>query len=446
MTSFKDLNLTKQILNALNDIGFTVPTPIQEKSFPIIMSGRDAVGIAQTGTGKTFSYLLPILRQITYSEQKQPRVLIIVPTRELVVQVVEEIKKLTTYMSIRTVGIYGGGNINTQKQQVYDGVDILVGTPGRMIDLTHSRTLQFKSIQKLVIDEVDEMLNLGFRAQLTQLLDMLPEKRQNLMFSATLNEDVEILIEKHFKSPEYIELISRGTPLEKIIQSAYHIPNFYTKVNLLEYFLQTDKDFSKVLLFVKNKKIADDIFEELKVEFEKEIGVIHSNKSQPQRFSAVKKFDEGEHRLLIATDIVARGLDLKDVSHVVNFDMPLKDSNAYVHRIGRTGRADKNGIAISFITKKDATIVKEIEQLMKKKIQIIEIPELVEVSDNLTQDEKPVTRTKATGKIIQVSTHSGAAFHEKKEKNKKVNLGGKRRQENKKRIAEKRNRLKSSGK
>lgn len=446
MTSFKDLNLTKQILNALNNIGYTTPTPIQEKSFPIIMSGRDAVGIAQTGTGKTFSYLLPILRQITYSEQKQPRVLIIVPTRELVVQVVEEIKKLTTYMSIRTVGIYGGGNINTQKQQVYDGVDILVGTPGRMIDLTHSRTLQFKSIQKLVIDEVDEMLNLGFKAQLTQLLDMLPEKRQNLMFSATLNEDVEILIEKHFKSPEYIELISRGTPLEKIIQSAYHIPNFYTKVNLLEYFLQTDKDFSKVLLFVKNKKIADDIFEELKLEFEQEIGVIHSNKSQPQRFSAVKKFDEGEHRLLIATDIVARGLDLKDVSHVVNFDMPLKDSNAYVHRIGRTGRADKNGIAISFITKKDATIVKEIEQLMKKKIQIIEIPELVEISDNLTQDEKPVTRTKATGKIIQVSVHSGAAFHEKKEKNKKVNLGGKRRQENKKRIAEKRNRLKSSGK
>jgi ATP-dependent RNA helicase RhlE len=446
MTSFKDLNLTKQILNALNDIGYTVPTPIQEKSFPIIMSGRDAVGIAQTGTGKTFSYLLPILRQLTFSEQKQPRVLIIVPTRELVVQVVEEIKKLTTYMSIRTVGIYGGGNINTQKQQVYDGVDILVGTPGRMIDLTHSRTLQFKNIQKLVIDEVDEMLNLGFRAQLTQLLDMLPEKRQNLMFSATLNEDVEILIEKHFKSPEYIELISRGTPLEKIIQSAYHIPNFYTKVNLLEYFLQTDKDFSKVLLFVKNKKIADDIFEELKFEFEKEIGVIHSNKSQPQRFSAVKKFDEGEHRLLIATDIVARGLDLKDVSHVVNFDMPLKDSNAYVHRIGRTGRADKNGIAISFITKKDAVIVKEIEQLMKKKIQIIEIPELVEISDNLTQDEKPVTRTKATGKIIQVSAHSGAAFHEKKEKNKKVNLGGKRRQENKRRISEKRNRLKSSGK
>ncbi len=445
MASFKDLNLSKQLLNALADIGFDTPTPIQEKAFPIILSGRDAVGIAQTGTGKTFAYLLPILRQLSYSEQRQPRVLIVVPTRELVMQVVEEIKKLTTYMSVRTVGVYGGGNINTQKQQVYDGVDILVATPGRVIDLTHSRTLQFKSIQKLVIDEVDEMLNLGFRAQLTQLLDLLPEKRQNLMFSATLNEDVEVMIEKHFKSPEYIELISRGTPLEKIIQQAYQVPNFYTKVNLLEYLLQTDNSLSKVLLFVKNKKIADEIFEELKAEFESVIGVIHSNKSQPQRFSAVKKFDEGEHRLLIATDIVARGLDLKDVTHVINFDMPAKESSTYIHRIGRTGRADKTGIAISFITKKDAPIQKQIETLMKKKIQVLDFPSEVEISENLTKDEKPVTRDKSLKKLPKIITPTGA-FHEKKEKNKKVNLGGKRRQENKRRIAEKRNRLKSKGK
>lgn len=445
MASFKDLNLSKQLLNALADIGFDTPTPIQEKALPIILSGKDAVGIAQTGTGKTFAYLLPIIRQLSYSEQRHPRVLIVVPTRELVMQVVEEIKKLTIYMSVRTIGIYGGGNINTQKQQVYDGVDILVATPGRVIDLTHSRTLQFKSIQRLVIDEVDEMLNLGFRAQLTQLLDLLPEKRQNLMFSATLNEDVEVMIEKHFKSPEYIELISRGTPLEKIIQQAYQVPNFYTKVNLLEYLLQTDNSLSKVLLFVKNKKIADEIFEELKAEFESVIGVIHSNKSQPQRFSAVKKFDEGEHRLLIATDIVARGLDLKDVTHVINFDMPAKESSTYIHRIGRTGRADKTGIAISFITKKDAPIQKEIETLMKKKIHLLDFPSEVEISENLTKDEKPVTRDKSLKKLPKIITPTGA-FHEKKEKNKKVNLGGKRRQENKRRIAEKRNRIKSSGK
>lgn len=436
MTTFKDLNLTKQLLNALSDIGFDNPTPIQEKAFPVIMSGKDAVGIAQTGTGKTFAYLLPILRQLTYSEQRQPRVLIVVPTRELVLQVVEEVEKLSTYMQARCVGVYGGGNINIQKQKVYDGVDILVATPGRLIDLTLSRTLQFNSIQKLVIDEVDEMLNLGFRAQLVKILDILPEKRQNLMFSATLNEDVEMMIDNYFKKPEYIELISRGTPLEKIIQQAYLVPNFYTKVNLLEFLLQTEKDFTKVLLFVKNKKIADEIYKALEGEFSEAIGVIHSNKSQPQRFSAVKKFDEGTHRLLIATDIIARGLDLKDVTHVINFDMPSKEASAYIHRIGRTGRADKTGIAMSFITKKDAAMQKEIEALMKKKLVILDMPEAVEINENLTQDEKPVTRDKSKSpKVAQYE--GGGAFHEKKDKNKKVNLGGKRRQENLRRIAEK---------
>ena len=441
MITFKDLNLTKQLINALSDIGFESPTPIQEKAFPVIMSGKDAVGIAQTGTGKTFAYLLPILRQLTYSEQRQPRILIVVPTRELVVQVVAEVEKLATYMHARCVGVYGGGNISIQKQKVYDGVDILVATPGRLIDLTLSRTLQFSSIQKLVIDEVDEMLNLGFRSQLIKILDILPEKRQNLMFSATLNEDVEMMIENYFYKPEYIELISRGTPLEKIIQQAYHVPNFYTKVNLLEYLLKTEKNFSKVLLFVKNKKIADDIFKALEAEFSEDIGVIHSNKSQPQRFSAVKKFDEGTHRMLIATDIIARGLDLKDVTHVLNFDMPSKEASAYIHRIGRTGRADKAGIAVSFITKANLPMQKEIETLMKKKLEILDMPEDVEIYINLTQDEKPVTRDKSLKKLPKHITPNGA-FHEKKDKNKKVNLGGKRRQENLRRIAEKNARTK----
>ncbi len=441
MITFKDLNLTKQLINALSDIGFENPTPIQEKAFPVIMSGKDAVGIAQTGTGKTFAYLLPILRQLTFSEQRQPRVLIVVPTRELVVQVVDEVAKLSTYMHARCVGVYGGGNINIQKQKVYDGVDILVATPGRLIDLTLSRTLQFSSIQKLVIDEVDEMLNLGFRSQLIKILDILPQKRQNLMFSATLNEDVEMMIENYFYKPEYIELISRGTPLEKIIQQAYHVPNFYTKVNLLEHLLKTEKNFSKVLVFVKNKKIADDIYKELESEFSDDIGVIHSNKSQPQRFSAVKKFDEGTHRLLIATDIIARGLDLKDVTHVLNFDMPSKEASAYIHRIGRTGRADKTGIALSFITKLNLPMQKEIETLMKKKLEMLDIPEAVEISINLTQDEKPVTRDKSLKKLPKHITPNGA-FHEKKDKNKKVNLGGKRRQENLRRIAEKNARTK----
>lgn len=435
MSTFSDLNLSKQLLRALDEIGFKEPTPIQEKAFPIISSGTDAVGIAQTGTGKTFAYLLPILRQLTYSEQRQPRVLIVVPTRELVAQVVSEIEKLAKFMSVRVYGVYGASNINTQKQKVYDGLDILVATPGRLIDLTLSRTLQLGSVKKLVIDEVDEMLNLGFRAQLTQILDILPPKRQNLLFSATLNEDVELMISKYFNKPQYIELISRGTPLEKIIQHAYFVPNFYTKINLLRWLLQHEKGFNKVLLFVKNKKIADDIYEILEPDFPTEIGIIHSNKSQPQRFASVKYFDEGVHRLLIATDIIARGLDIPDVTHVINFDIP-QETSAYIHRIGRTGRADKAGVAMSFITEAEKPMQLAIESLMNKKIPILKMSKDVEIDEELTKDEMPVTRDKNLAKQKKVTIEGGGAFHEKKAKNKKEQLGGKRSQEKIRRLRE----------
>lgn len=435
MITFADLNLSKPLLRALDDIGFEHPTPIQEKAYPIISSGTDAVGIAQTGTGKTFAYLLPILKQLTYSELRHPRVLIVVPTRELVAQVVSEIEKLTKYMSVRCLGVYGGANINTQKQKVYDGLDILVATPGRLIDLTLSRTLQLTAVKKLVIDEVDEMLNLGFRAQLTQILDALPPKRQTLLFSATLNEDVELMISKYFNKPEYIELISRGTPLEKIIQHGYFVPNFNTKINLLKWLLNNEKGFSKVLLFVKNKKIADDIYVALEQDFPTEIGVIHSNKSQPQRFAAVKYFDEGVHRLLIATDIIARGLDIPNVTHVVNFDIP-KEASAYIHRIGRTGRADKAGVSMSFISELEKPFQVAIEALMNKKIPIVKLPKGLEINVELTKEEMPVTRDKNLGKAKKLVTPTGA-FHEKKDKNKKEQLGGKRRQEKMRRLTEK---------
>ena len=430
MPSFTDLELPKALNKALDDIGFKAPTPIQVKSFPIIMSGKDAVGIAQTGTGKTFAYLLPMLKQLSYSEQRQPRVLIVVPTRELVVQVVDEIAKLTKYMSVRCAGVYGASNIKKQKQIVHDGLDILVGTPGRIIDLTLSRTLQFNSVKKLIIDEAEEMLNLGFRGQLLKILDSMPARRQNILFSATLNEEVEELIEIFFNTPEYIELISRGTPLEKIIQQAYLIPNFYSKVNLLRFLLEKEDEFSKVLVFVRNKGIAEDLEKELRG-FEDEIGVIHSNKSQSNRFKAVQLFQEDKLRILIATDVIARGIDFEKVSHVINFDMP-RDPAAYIHRIGRTGRADKAGIALSFITEKEAELQHQIEELMNKKLEIFAIPDEVELTDELTKDEMPVTRDKNLAKAKKLEVPTGA-FHEKKAKNRKEQLGGKRYQESQRR-------------
>ena len=236
-TTFQDLKLNTPLYNALEDLGFVTPTPIQERAFNVVASGKDMVGIAQTGTGKTFAYLLPILRNLKYSTQDNPRVLILVPTRELVVQVVEEAEKLAKYINVRMLGVYGGVNINTQKQAVVQGLDIIVATPGRLYDLALSRVLQLKSIQKLVIDEVDVMLDLGFRHQLINIFDILPERRQNIMFSATMTEDVDALITDFFIAPEKISIAVSGTPLENISQTKYTAPNFHTKLNLLFHLL-----------------------------------------------------------------------------------------------------------------------------------------------------------------------------------------------------------------
>ncbi len=418
--TFKELNLNTPLQNALEDLGYIYPTPIQVEALPIINSGKDIVGIAQTGTGKTFAYLLPILKSLSFSEQRHPRVLIVVPTRELVVQVVNEIEKLTKYITCRFAGIYGGTNINTQKQLVYDGLDILVATPGRLLDLTLDKNLRLKAIQKLVIDEVDEMLNLGFRTQLINVLDLLPQKRQNLLFSATLTEDVNTIIQEFFNFPETVEIAPTGTPLDLIIQEAYHVPNFYTKVNLLEHLLKDDS-FSKVLIFVESKKLADRLAEHLEKAFGEQMGVIHSNKSQNYRLNSIKRFETGENRILIATELIARGIDIQDVTHVINFDTPKIPEN-YMHRIGRTGRADKAGIAITFINEVEEAYQEEIETLMKMEIPLKDIPEEVEISNQFTDDERP--NLMDINYLKNSKIKSKGAFHDKKDKNKKQNMGG----------------------
>lgn len=416
--TFSDLNLNAPLLNALDDLGYTKPTTIQARAFSVIMSGRDVCGIAQTGTGKTFAYLLPCLRQWKFSKDTAPQILIIVPTRELVVQVVEAVKKLTTYMNVAVVGVYGGVNINTQKLEVAEGMDVLVATPGRLIDLMYDGAFKTKAIKRLVIDEVDEMLNLGFRAQLKAILDLLPPKRQNLMFSATITGDVELLMNTYFDTPERIEAAPTGTPLENIIQTAYHVPNFYTKVNLLIQLLTQHEEMSKVLVFVATKSLADDLYDELKAEFPEKLGVIHSNKEQNHRFNTVNQFTNGTYRFIIATDIIARGLDISEVTHVINFDMPEVPEN-YIHRIGRTGRADKKGISISFITEREKEQQARIEALMNYAVPVLPLPEDLVISDVLTEDEKPKVKMKTHLVKLPKKEEKGPAFHEKKDKNKK---------------------------
>lgn len=310
---FSDLNLNKPLLDALEEMDFVNPTTIQHRVFPVVMSGRDVCGIAQTGTGKTFAYLLPLLRLWKFSKDKNPQILVIVPTRELVAQVVESVNKLTAYMSVVAVGVYGGVNINTQWKELQNGADVLVATPGRLYDLILNGAFKTKGIKKLVIDEMDEMLNLGFRTQVKNILDLLPQKRQNLLFSATITEDVEVLMQTYFNDPERVEAAPTGTPLDNIEQTCYEVPNFYTKVNLLHLLLTEEETMTKVLVFAATKKLADDLYEQLEAKFPGTAGVIHSNKEQNHRFNTVKQFHEGTYRFIIATDIVARGIDVAEV-------------------------------------------------------------------------------------------------------------------------------------
>lgn len=419
--NFTDLNLNTSLINALEDLKYTKPTTIQHRVFPIVMSGRDVCGIAQTGTGKTFAYLLPCIRQWKFDKNKAPQILVLVPTRELVVQVVDASKKLCKYMNVTTVGVFGGVNINTQAIEVEKGADIIVATPGRLFDLIMNGSIKTKTIKKLVIDEMDEMLNLGFRKQITNILELLPQKRQNLLFSATITDEVEHLMQDYFTAPERVEAAPTGTPLENIIQIGYEVPNFNTKVNLLELLLTSDDSMTKVLIFAATKNLADQLYDKLIELFPDIVGVIHSNKEQNYRFNTVNQFKAGVFKYIISTDVMARGIDVAEVTHVINFDTPDVPEN-YIHRIGRTGRADKKGIAITFITPKESKERAAIEVLMKQPIPIKSLPETLEISDILTEDEKPKVRMKIIQIKVPKKEESGPAFHEKSLKNQKVNV------------------------
>ena len=423
MDSFKDFPISKQLQYAIDDLGFVKPTPIQQKSYSVILSGKDMVGIAQTGTGKTFAYMLPILQELKYSKQIHPRVLVLVPTRELVLQVTDEIKKLSSYLTNRVVGVYGGTNINTQRQEVALGTDIIVATPGRLYDLVLSRALQLKSIKKLVIDEVDVMLDLGFRFQITNIFELLPNRRQNIMFSATMTDDVDALIYDFFIAPQKVSIAISGTPLDNIAQSCYAVPNFYTKANLLEYLVKDDTEFKKILVFVSNKKRADLLFQILEEKLGFKVAVMHSNKTQNYRIRAIENFNKGKIKVLITTDVMSRGLDIEDISHVINFDTPSFPEN-YMHRIGRSGRAEKEGNSILFYTEDELEAKEAIESLMDMKIETIELPETIEISKKLSPEEQPKDEELSNSNQKSRDSNLGSGFHEKKDKNKKINQGG----------------------
>lgn len=385
--SFSDLNLNSSLLKALKVQGLEHPTEIQKQVFSTIMSGKDVLGIAQTGTGKTLAYLLPCLRLWKFSKDIHPQALIIVPTRELVAQVVEEIEKLTIHMNFSVVGVYGGVNIRTQTDRLMQGVDFVVATPGRLFDLIANGSLSTRAVKRIVIDEVDEMMSLGFLPQLKNILDLLPERRQNLMFSATMNQGIEDLIEVFFNEPEKIQVAVPGSPLEQIDQYAFAVPNYHTKVNLLELFLNDKASFTKCLIFVKSRRRADILFTMMRTRGFNNLGVIHANKAQNTRLATTESFETGQVQHLIATDLFARGIDITGISHVINFDMP-EESEFYLHRMGRTGRAEEAGTTISFFDEKEAPLLDEAEKYMNIKVQRLELPAELDISEELLEEEK----------------------------------------------------------
>ena len=413
ISSFDDFKLNKQLLNAVDELGFKDPTPIQVKAIPLAVAGHDVIGIAQTGTGKTAAYLLPLLMKIKYAQGEHPRALILAPTRELILQIEENIKGLSVYTDLRYVSLYGGIGPKTQIENVQKGTDIIIATPGRFLDIYLKGNLLTKMIKTLIIDEADKMMDMGFMPQLKRILEIIPVKRQNLLFSATMSPFVKKLSEEFLEFPEIVEVAPEKLTIDTIDQVIYEVPNLKTKINFLEYLLQ-DETYSRVIVFVKTKGTADNVSKYLERRKLGSVRVIHSNKGQNSRINAMNEFKEGDLRILVSTDISARGIDVSMVSHVVNFDVPIIYED-YVHRIGRTGRANNEGIAITFANKAELLHIGKIEKLIKQPIPRRSLPKDVKIEKTGFEEDQLMERDIDAFKRKENPDFKGA-FHDKKKK------------------------------
>ena len=366
---FRSLGLDDRIFKAIKEAGYTEPTPIQAAAIPEVLAGRDVIGIAQTGTGKTAAFVLPILHHLATrmsndANRRGTRALVVAPTRELVMQIEENVRAYGKHLPFRMATVVGGLSERPQIEALRSGVELVVATPGRLIDLMGQRHVNFTGVEFLVLDEADRMLDMGFLPPMRQIVRGLPQKRQTLMFSATLSREIEALTHEFQKSPKVIEIGRRANPAETVTQFVYEI-NQHLKPSLLLHLLG-DPQFNTVLVFTRTKHGADRIARRLENAGIK-TGTIHSNRSQNQRLRALKDFKSGAVRVLVATDIAARGIDVEGISHVVNYDFPMH-SEDYVHRIGRTGRALAVGDAISFVTPEDQATLRSLERFIGRGI------------------------------------------------------------------------------
>jgi len=365
--SFRSLGLDAKIFRAVDEAGYTEPTPIQAAAIPPIIAGQDLIGIAQTGTGKTAAFTLPILTQLAAQPPGQRRgtkVLIIAPTRELVVQIEENVKAYAKHLPLTVATVFGGVGEHPQMKALRSGTDIVIACPGRLLDLMGRRCADFSQLKFLVLDEADRMLDMGFLPDIRRIVQQLPKQRQTLMFSATLSREIERLTHEFQRAPKVVQIGRRANPAETVTQLVYEIPR-HLKTSLLLHLLK-DPQMNMVLVFSRMKHAADRLARQLE-----QAGIrtatLHSNRSQNQRLRALKDFKSGAVRVLVATDIAARGIDVDGISHVVNYDFPMHVED-YVHRIGRTGRANAIGDAISFVTSEDHGELRALERFIGRGI------------------------------------------------------------------------------
>ncbi len=426
------------MLKSLDAMGFREPTPIQQQAIPRINSGVNFVGIAQTGTGKTAAYLLPLLSKLRKPEGNDPRLVVLVPTRELSIQVGEDVEAFTAWSELRYAAVFGGIGWTRHAEQIAPGIDVLVATPGRLHDLYAEGVLSLKKVKYLVIDEADRMLDMGFLPQLKQLFGILPSRRQNVLFSATFSGRVEQLCEEFLDFYEKTEAAPPATPVKQVEQVAYRVPNYRTKLSVLNHFLADGERFSRVIVFVKTKAYADGVYKFMKRKTEGAIRLLHSNKGQNTRINAIQAFKGGEVRILVTTDVSARGIDVSQVSHVINFDVPVRHED-YVHRIGRTARAGSQGQAISLVGPAEEWHWKRIGKLIRMEIPLEEIPAAVEVFDTPFDERQQQLREIDDQRKMDDPGFRGA-FHQRRKKKRPQKQYADRFQRSKKRQKKRKNR------
>jgi ATP-dependent RNA helicase RhlE len=371
------------------------------------------MGIAQTGTGKTAAYVLPLLMKLKYAQGEAARALILAPTRELAMQIEENIRQFAVNTDLRTVILYGGLGPKTQIESIKKGVDIIVATPGRFLDIYLAGHIHTKPLQVLVLDEADKMMDMGFMPQINRILEVVPRKRQNLLFSATMSDKVHNLSANFLEFPTVVEVTPQATPAQTVTQKLYHVPNVKTKINLLKSLLDQSGEISKLIVFAKTRTAAEDIYKFLLRRFgESEVRVLHANKGQNTRINSINSFKDNEVKILVATDVASRGIDVSNVSHVINFDVPIVTED-YVHRIGRTGRAEQEGEAITFCNPAEVYYMEKIQKLIRQSVKVYPLPDDVFVEETPYEERQDQAREIDMQKRRENPDFKGA-FHEKK--------------------------------